>query len=215
MSYILDALRRADSERERGAVPGIHAQPVPPTSEDDVPVGAIAPWMWIVASVTVLVVAVVGWQMMGRDEAPREVLQRAPVPALPAAPIPAAPVALAPPVATPLPLPAPMPPVPVVRASPPPPAKVATVAPRVSVAASEPPSRIYLQSELPDAIRRDLPKLTIGGSIYADVPSSRFLIINGQIFHEGDKLGPELWLEQIKLKAAVLKYRGYRYGIDF
>ena len=108
-----------------------------------------------------------------------------------------------------------MPPVPVVRASPPPPPKVATVAPRVSVAASEPTSRIYSQGELPDAIRRDLPKLTIGGSIYSDVPSSRFLIINGQIFHEGDKLGPELWLEQIKLKAAVLKYRGYRYGIDF
>ena len=28
MSYILDALRRADAERERGAVPGLHSQPV-------------------------------------------------------------------------------------------------------------------------------------------------------------------------------------------
>ena len=34
MSYILDALRRADAERERGAVPGLHAQPVPPVSAD-------------------------------------------------------------------------------------------------------------------------------------------------------------------------------------
>lgn len=29
MSYILDALKRADSERERGAIPGLHAQPAP------------------------------------------------------------------------------------------------------------------------------------------------------------------------------------------
>jgi len=29
MSYILDALRRADAERSRGAVPGLHAQGLP------------------------------------------------------------------------------------------------------------------------------------------------------------------------------------------
>ena len=28
MSYILDALQRADAERERGTVPGLHAQPL-------------------------------------------------------------------------------------------------------------------------------------------------------------------------------------------
>ncbi|MDE1950478.1 MAG: hypothetical protein KGI35_17810, partial [Burkholderiales bacterium] len=27
MSYILDALRRAEAERERGLVPGLHSQP--------------------------------------------------------------------------------------------------------------------------------------------------------------------------------------------
>ncbi|MEO7152322.1 MAG: hypothetical protein ABIX46_11525, partial [Burkholderiaceae bacterium] len=34
MSYILDALRRADAdrERERGAVPGLHAQPLAPAA---------------------------------------------------------------------------------------------------------------------------------------------------------------------------------------
>jgi general secretion pathway protein B len=28
MSYILDALKRAEAERERGAVPGLHSQPM-------------------------------------------------------------------------------------------------------------------------------------------------------------------------------------------
>ena len=34
MSYILEALRRADAERERGAVPNIHAQPLQGPSND-------------------------------------------------------------------------------------------------------------------------------------------------------------------------------------
>jgi general secretion pathway protein B len=33
MSYILDALRRADAERSRGAVPGLHAQNIPTDDE--------------------------------------------------------------------------------------------------------------------------------------------------------------------------------------
>lgn len=41
MSYILDALKKADSERERGSVPGLHAQPVPLTNpRPDTPSGA-------------------------------------------------------------------------------------------------------------------------------------------------------------------------------
>lgn len=35
MSYILDALRRADAERERGRVPGLHAQALPLRTSDN------------------------------------------------------------------------------------------------------------------------------------------------------------------------------------
>jgi general secretion pathway protein B len=41
------------------------------------------------------------------------------------------------------------------------------------------------------------------------------LIVNGQVFHEGDTLAPGLSLEQINLKSAVLKLKGYRYGISY
>ncbi|MFO1267813.1 MAG: hypothetical protein U1F67_14180 [Rubrivivax sp.] len=48
MSYILDALRRAESERERGQVPGLHAQPVPVGVGEEPPrrdaQGAAARW---------------------------------------------------------------------------------------------------------------------------------------------------------------------------
>ena len=45
--------------------------------------------------------------------------------------------------------------------------------------------------------------------------ADRILIINGQVLHEGDAIAPGLMLEQIRLKAAVLAFKGYRYGIAF
>ena len=51
--------------------------------------------------------------------------------------------------------------------------------------------------------------------MYSDNPSSRMLILNGQLVHEGATLAPGLSLEQIKLKSAVLKFKGYRYEITY
>ena len=70
-------------------------------------------------------------------------------------------------------------------------------------------------SELPDEIRRELPTLAVGGAMYSQNPANRLLIVNGQTFHEGDKLAPNLFLQQIRLKSAVLEYKGYRYGITY
>jgi len=55
----------------------------------------------------------------------------------------------------------------------------------------------------------------LGGSIYSPNAASRFLILNGQIFHENDKVMPELVLEEIKLKAAVLRFRNQRFSISY
>jgi general secretion pathway protein B len=81
--------------------------------------------------------------------------------------------------------------------------------------ASAPEARIYTLNELPDEVRKDLPALEIGGAMYSKTPANRMLIVNGQVFHEGDTLAPGLSLEQINLKSAVLKLKGYRYGISF
>jgi general secretion pathway protein B len=57
VSYILDALRRADAERSRGAVPGLHAQNVPADGEP----GArnFNPLIWAAGGASVLLVAAV------------------------------------------------------------------------------------------------------------------------------------------------------------
>ena len=50
MSYILDALRRADAERERGGVPGLHTQTMAePGDEADIAPRArgLKPWHWL------------------------------------------------------------------------------------------------------------------------------------------------------------------------
>ena len=214
MSYILDALRRADAERERGSVPGIHAQPLPLGSADDEADRAALPWLWIAAGVAVVLGGVLVWRMTASD-AP----QPAPVAAMPAAaplaaptPVPAPPsppVALAPAVPAPQPLP------PVPRQSAPPAVARAPAKLEAPASAATAAARIYQQSELPDDVRATLPPLTIGGSIYSENPANRMLIVNGQLFHEGDKLAPDLFVDQIKLKAAVLRYKGYRYQTSF
>ena len=81
--------------------------------------------------------------------------------------------------------------------------------------ASEPEIRISTLAELPDEVRRELPTIAVGGSIYSKSAANRMLVINGQVFHEGDELAPGLVLDQIKQKAAVLKIKGYRYEIGY
>ena len=201
MSYILDALRRADAERERGAVPGIHAQ--------QVPVHAArahrgpAPWVWMAGGAGLLLLAMLAWQLMG-DEEPAPVMASLPppLPQTPAAPAPRAPATVSlPPIA--------------VDTERPRPAPARPEAARAPVAASAPEARVPTLQELPEAVRRQIPPMTVGGSIYSKDAASRFLIINGQIFHERDKITPDLVLQEIKLKAAVLSYKGQRFSMTF
>ena len=231
MSYILDALRRADAERDRGSVPGLHTQPAPLPSSDDLPPRRLPAWLWPAGGVTVALLAALVWWALGRDtpSPERAASVSVTVPAViapPGIPLQAVP-AMVPP--APAPAPAPTParaviadpgprpppaaaPVPVRKPVPPVPAVVTKPAPAAAPAV-EP--RIYKLSELPDEVRKQVPALVVGGAMYAKTSANRMLIVNGQLFHEGDTLAPGLTLEQIKLKSAVLKLNGYRVGIDY
>jgi general secretion pathway protein B len=75
--------------------------------------------------------------------------------------------------------------------------------------------RVYAQAELPDAVRRDMPKLVVGGASYSKDAASRMVILNGQVFHEGDTIAPGLVLHQIKLKTALLTFKSYRFELAY
>jgi general secretion pathway protein B len=237
MSYILDALRRADAERERGAVPSLQSQQQP-IADDDAAATRPRPLLWAVAGLTVALLATLAWAFFGGSAPPARAPIEGSITAVPT-PLPAAP--FAPPAAAPSPtisaaptpapatLPAPAPPSPAAVAKAPrahadPKRATATPADKPAIPAAPTTAaatketgeqRVYAQSELPDEIRRDLPKVVIGGSSYSVAAASRMVMVNGQVFHEGDRLAPGLVLERIRMKSAVLAYKGWRYEVAF
>lgn len=205
MSYVLEALKRADAQRERGQVPGLHAQPVGlPPLDDDLPAARRAPWLAVAAAVLVGG-AGLAWWWSSRSVPPAVVAV-----ATPPSPAPAAAPVAAPPLEAPLP-----PAVEPLRVTPkpapaPPPAAAAPAAPKAEPAASA-PGRIPPLRELPDALRRELPQLVVGGSMHSAQASQRMVILNGQLFHEGGQVTADLVVEQIRPKSVVLRYKQQRF----
>ncbi|WP_460890889.1 general secretion pathway protein GspB, partial [Ramlibacter alkalitolerans] len=148
----------------------------------------------------------------------------------PNAPV-AKPVAVLPPPAVPVatevspPAPPPLPPAerpldrPVVKAPAPVVAPEAPAAPAVSRAPSAPAAvaadRVLAPSELPSDVQRELPKLQVSGGVYSENPGQRMLIVGGQVVGEGAEAAPGVLVEQIRARSAVLKFRGYRYSVQY
>jgi general secretion pathway protein B len=236
MSLILDALRKADAERERGAVPSLHSQPVLPLSAESPPKARVRPnWLWIGIGVAVGLAAAATWLMIGRDAPPPSAAASNPGPAQPGptgAPpaAPSTPVAR-PPLAAAAPIaggaPAPSAPIDAQNVAEPAPWRQPEErkAPRpdandskpMAQSGSAPPADapVYSREQLPPNIRAELPQFAIGGSMYSPHPPSRSLIVNGQLYREKDRLTQDLTLEEIKLKAAVFSFRGYRFEVLF
>ncbi|MFZ5549050.1 MAG: general secretion pathway protein GspB [Pseudomonadota bacterium] len=232
MSYILDALKRADAERERGHVPGLHAQPLPGTSAG--PAGGPPRWaLWAGGGVSLAVVAALAWRMGADAHAPVPVTltpswtaptAEPPVtatpPLLPPAPLANEPVALAP---VPPPRLAPATPGPA-AANRPQSAAAAGVAPTVRPAAAEPApapvaapvnAPVPLYAQLPPSVRQQMPVLTVSGSVYSDDASARFIMLNGDVAKEGSQPLPGLVVERIEPRSAVLRFKGERFRLPY
>jgi general secretion pathway protein B len=245
MSYILDALQRADAERERGHVPGLHSQIVPPTSRK---VPRARRWQaWHTAAVVAALLAFAGlWWWLGQKDGAESAttsVTGAAVEATPAVP-PAAPVTppspaaavaatapepvlpiLAPPrpePARPTPSKAPVNAVaepaaaPAVAAPAPPTATPPAPAPAAAIATREPAAGpVRSFSELSPEARAQLPVVNVSGSTYSKNPALRMLIINGKVMQEGQEIAPGLKLETIGQRNAVLNHNGLRYSIGY
>lgn len=231
MSYILDALRRADAERQRGAVPDLHAQPAGAAASAQASAAAerstlqgrgalLAMVAGAVALAVALAVAVAWWLGRGSLDEPVPGVAPVSVPAAPASParvsdLPTvAPAALPPAPAAPLaagPAPAALPArvvaSPVAPAPASAPTRAAAAASTTDASASDP---VIRWAALPESTRSSLPALAWSGGVYADQPSQRLVVVNGQVAREGDELAPGLRLEQIRPKAVVVRWRGQR-----
>ena len=233
MSYILDALRRAETERSRGAVPGLHSQPVPAPEGPSSPHAPGGRRVALVAALALLAAGAAGaaWWWLQRPAAvpsgDRVVLAPAPAPAAPmAAPAPDASAAPAStiagmPPATRAAAPAPraQPSAPAERARADDPARSAATgaAPAAVPDRAAPAPRVtgtvFAQDDLPQAVRAQLPNLQIAGVTYSANAAYRMAIVNGQVLHEGDQAAPGLRLERIEPERTVWSFQGYRYGM--
>lgn len=218
MSYILDALKKADAERERAAVPGLHTEATP-LADDALPKTLSVTTLAVgVAALALAALGVMGWQLWQHAAPPAP----APVPAPPSSP---PPMMMTPPMQPPASQPRSAPP----QAQPSPSIATDSVkqSPPQQPVASRPSSTpksttpattgtpILRLNELPEEVRRTLPNMVFGGAMYSDVPSKRMLIINGGVFHEGDQPMPGLSLDEIRLKSAVFSYQGQRFSVAY
>jgi general secretion pathway protein B len=69
-------------------------------------------------------------------------------------------------------------------------------------------------SELPEALRRQIPPLAIAGAVYSDEPSQRMLIINNQTFGQGNVVGSGVQLEEIHSNSSIFNFQGTRFQLD-
>ena len=235
MSYILDALKKADAEREQGRVPGLHT-PMANLEADLPPLGGRPP-AWVMGLGAVVVLTALGsawwWTRLVATtpvtptapiltQAPTPSLAATPTPlsarsvsATPVTPSPARAQAAAPTPQTEMRSPVVTPPQTVSPAPAATPAKPSTRAPIHVDPATTTSTQVPNLAELPEDVRRSLPALTVSGAMYSDQPASRMLLINNRVFHEGDQPVAGLVLEEIRLKSAVFRYRGTRYAVSY
>jgi general secretion pathway protein B len=198
MSYILDALRKSDQQRRRGAAPTLLTLQPSAVVRKKRP-GSLAYGLLVV----VLVGAgmVVGWLRPWQPEQ-------------------AAPAATA---MAPQPAPEPKPELPANakpqtdgashEADAATPAR--TAAPperRVDIAAADAAGETVISMEqLPLSIRQGLPPMTISVHAYSGNPRNRMIGIGSRILREGDAVAPGLKLEEITPDGMIFGYKGYRF----
>jgi general secretion pathway protein B len=221
MSYILEALKKAQAERQLGSSPTLHAptlqgEQASPAARFSLPL--IAAVIGMAAVIGVLAVLV--WR-------PSEPAAPAAVPgpsAAPSAPALAPPVSAPPAVAqaAPTPLPAPVADLPpsvanLARAAAPASSASAAAAPaapaaKPAAAAEEP---VVNLRELPEPIQRSIPPVSVGGYIYSKNAADRLLLVDKVLRREGEEVAPGLILEKLQPKEAVFNFKGYRYRVPY
>ena len=212
MSYILEALKKAEAERRLGATPTLHAGALEGAAT---PAGAAArrPLVAVMALVIAGLAAVV-WRQADDRVAPVAATPVAVAPVAVAAPAPAPVVASKAPDPAVVAAPAPKPAV-VATPAPPPPVVAPAVTPEPTPAREPEDGAIQALRDLPEPIRRAIPTYSMDGYMYSPNPADRLVLIDKVLRREGEEVAPGLVLEKLLPKGAVFTFRGYRYRVAF
>ena len=221
MSYILDALRKSEQQRQHAAAPTLlsaQAMQEAPKQKDSA-------YRAGVAAALVCAGILIGWWRPWQAEPPPtpQPLTQQPFAAQPQAAAVEAPDALpASPGAGPkLDTAPPLPAASRVQTQPAMPlqpgAQHAVVEPgsppvtAASPAPARPENEVLTQGELPEAVRQALPGITIAFHQYSNSPEERRVMINNIVLRQGEMIAPDLKLELITVEGVVLGFQGYRF----
>jgi general secretion pathway protein B len=213
MSYILDALKKAEQERDLGRVPRLE------TMHDNAPRRTRAlPWL-IAGILLVNVAALIWWLRPGTHYDVATPVRQAPLPTTPPPRI--APAAPASPTAPPITrVPAPVMVAPPVAAAPvtpaPPRARITTpVAPAAPATVVTKPAAtsVPLLRDLPADFRAAVPPLSLDVHVYAPSATGRFVLINMKKYHEGEQLAEGPRIEKISEEGVVLSFQRQMFRI--
>ena len=233
MSYILDALRKSDQQRQRGAAPTLlvaQASAVEPKQTAflsyglpalllvcaGVAIGWLRPWQAEQEAPAVQAVAAKPPELSPRAVAPEgQEMERAAQPELQLQ----RPTPVAQPAQASVKPKAPARARTETRSAPP--KALAAVADEaasvpkesvVSAAADAARAQTPISmAELPASVQQELPAMTISVHAYSDKPGDRMVGINNRMLREGDSVVPGLKLEQITPDGMIFSYLGYNF----
>ena len=208
MSFILEALKKAESERSRQAGPVLMDMRVARSRQ------RLPAWAWLLGVILLANLAVLTWVLVRKPAGPANTapLQAAnvaptstPVP-LPETPV-AAPVALGPPIS--LPATSSVSAAPAEAA----PTQLPALAPQQPKQAQRPASAAGDLPTLQEIIASgvSLPALTMNLHVYDELPANRYALINSKKVREGDDVIDGLHVELITPRGVVLSTRGRRF----
>lgn len=222
MSYILDALRKSEQQRQHGMTPRLSsAQIVAPTNTSTPEKTA---WLPIVLLSIALISAgvTIGWLRPWQqdDAVPAQEITAKPTTISPAPATPPRQEAITAPqpelaalttsttlAAIPTPI-RPEMPATVVETKPLPPASVTTqTATTTTIRQASPVNKPKPHT----ASQPELPNITITVHAYSTNPAERIAGINRRLLREGDEVAPGLKLEQITENAVILNFNGHRF----
>jgi general secretion pathway protein B len=89
--------------------------------------------------------------------------------------------------------------------TPDPPAGVETEAPQTS---------LPLLKDLSGILQAEIPNLNFAGHTYSKNPAQRMIIINGKILREGDMIAPSTYLREITWAGVTIEYNGTRFRVN-
>ena len=73
--------------------------------------------------------------------------------------------------------------------------------------------RVIAKSELPISVQQEIPRMLVAMHAYSSNPLSRVVMINDRLLHEGAQVDPSMRLEEITPDGMILTFREYRFHV--